>query len=235
MKKKDLERYAITGIKERLNNYIDTRALFLWCKGNGKKLCHEDYWDDPGAVVPCVKMVIPCDAKTTVGSAVIVLTIVNAPIKKPGDEDGCKDSWLRMELVMALKKPAEQRKDEPGENIPEKKESSLAGLKEVFSAFASIAWEAKKQLRKEFNEIIAEGQTPSQSFEMLVARELPALKIKAACTDEKNGLYRGSVVAFFEGLNEFGKYLEDLELCMTVASKAGLFAPLSQKDRNKYF
>jgi len=235
VKKKDLERYAMAGLKERINNYIESRALFLWGRKNGKKLCHEDYCNDPGAIVPCVKILIPNDSTMTTTSSVIILTIVNAPIKKAGDDDGCKDSWLRMELVMALKKPTEKRNDETGEDIPEDTKNSLTGLKEAFLAFASIAWENKETLRNEFNNVITEGQTPSQSFEMLVERELPALKIKVNCTDKEKGLYRGSVVAFFEGLDEFAKYLEELELRMTVAFKAGLLTCLSKKDKNKYF
>lgn len=235
MKKKDLERYAITGIKERINAYIDEKALFLWCKSDGKRLCHEDYYDQSDAVVPCAKIFIPSNASSPTSSA-IILTIVNAPLKKPGDDDnGCKDSWLRMELVMALKKPAEQRKGVAGKDIPEDTKNSLAALREAFLAFASVAWGNRDRIRKEFNNVITEGQTPSQSFELLTTKELPALKIKVSCTDEKKGLYRGSVVAFFEGLTEFIKYLEDLELAMTVASKAGLLTELSKKDKNKYF
>ena len=235
MKKKDLERYAITGLKERINNYIESRALFLWGRNGREKLCHEDYWNDPGAIVPCIKIFIPNDTTTTTVSSAIVLTIVNAPIKNASDNDGCKDSWLRMELVMALKKPAEKRNDEARKDIPEALKKSLAGLKESFLVFAPIAREDKETLRKEFNNVITEGKTPSQSFEMLVERELPALKIKVSCTDKEKGLYRGSVVAFFEGLDEFAKYLEELELRMTVASKAGLLTCLSKKDKNKYF
>lgn len=235
MKKEDLERYAITGLKERVNSYIEENALFLWRKGDSRKLCHEDYYDQSDAIIPCVKIFIPSNANSPT-SSVIVLTIVNAPLKKPGDEDnGCKDSWLRMELVMTLKKPAEQRKGVTGKDIPEDTKNSLAALREAFLAFASITWGNKDRIRKEFNEVITEGQTPSQSFELLTTKELPALKIKVSCTDEKKGLYRGSVVAFFEGLSEFVKYLEDLELVMTVASKAGLLTELSKKDKNKYF
>ena len=234
MKKSDLKRYAITGIMGRLNLFIEKANLFLWCRENDNGddiICHEDYYNDPKAIIPCVKICIPMDANNKKITAMIILTIVRAPAKGADEEE----DWLRMELVMALKKPSGKQNDETSKITPEEEENFLATLKKTCEAIAAMEYKDKKELRRQVNEMLIERKTPLQCFERLVDKELPALKIKVSCVDEKKKLYRGSVVAFFEGPVEFMKYLDNLELRMTVAYGTGLLAPLPKKDIDKYF